>query len=129
MTKQTPKQSKRIYVEDGYNPRHYPEELLHLYERLSSLGDDLYEWMDAAEDSSKEYSDYAYGNDAGFNCDISYDMIRQVDAAWNILYEADLALRSVLEQAVIKGLCDKRPLLTNERTDVNVKRSRYIRGL
>ena len=28
MTKQTPKQSKRIYVEDGYNPRHYPEELL-----------------------------------------------------------------------------------------------------
>ena len=107
----------------------YPEELLHLYERLSSLGDDLYEWMDAAEDSSKEYSDYAYGNDAGFNCDISYDMIRQVDAAWNILYEADLALRSVLEQAVIKGLCDKRPLLTEERTNVNAKRSQYIRGL
>lgn len=129
MTKQSSKQSKRIYVEDGYNPRHYPEELLHLYEQLSSLGDDLYDWINAAEDSSKEYSNYAYGNNAGFNCDISYDMIKQVDTAWNLLYEADLALRSVLTQAVIKGLCDKRPLLTEERTNVNVKRSQYIRGL
>ena len=129
MTKQTPKQSKRIYVEDGYNPRHYPDELLHLYEQLSSLGDDIYDWMNAAEDSSKEYSTYAYGNDAGFNCDISYDMIKQVDTAWNLLYEADLALRAVLSQAIIKGLCDKRPLLTEERTNVNEKRSKYIRGL
>lgn len=129
MTKQTPKQSKRIYVEDGYNPRHYPSELLHLYEQLSSLGDDLYDWVNAAEDSSKEYSDYAYGNDAGFNCDVSYDMIRQVNLAWDYLYEADLALRSVLEQAIIKGLCDKRPLLTKERTDVNAKRSDYLHRL
>lgn len=129
MTKQISKQSKRIYVEDGYNPRHYPEELLHLYERLSSLGDDLYEWMDAAEDSSKEYSNYAYGNDSGFNCDVSYDMIRQVSTVWDLLYEADLALRAVLGQAIIKGLSDKRPLLTEERTNINAKRSQYIRGL
>lgn len=129
MTKQTPKQSKRIYVEDGYNPRHYPDELLYLYERLSSLGDDIYDWMNAAEDSCKEYSDFAYGNDGGFNCDASYDMIRQVSTVWNLLFEADMALRSVLGQAIIKGLSDKRPLLTEERTNVNEKRSQYIRGL
>lgn len=129
MTKQTPKQSKRIYVEDGRYPRHYPDELLHLYERMSSLEDDLYDWLDAAEDSSRVYSDYAYGNDGCFNCEVSYDMIRQIHTAWNLLYEADLALRAVLGQAIIKGLSDKRPLLTEERTDVNAKRSQYIRGL
>lgn len=129
MTKQTPKQSKRIYVEDGYNPRRYPEELLHLYERLSSLGDDLYDWIDTAESSSKECCLYIYRDGNRFNCDVSYDMIKQVDTAWHFLYEADLALRSVLDQAIIKGLCDKRPLLTDERMNVNAKRSQYIRGL
>lgn len=129
MTKQAPQESKRIYVEEGYNQRHYPDELLHLYEQLSSLGDDLYDWMLAAEDSCKEYSDYAHGNEGGFNCDVSYDMIRQVSTAWDLLFEADRALRSVLSQAIIKGLSDKRPLLTEERTNLNEKRSRYIRGL
>ncbi len=129
MTKQTPKQSKRIYVEDGHYPRHYPDELLHLYEQLSSLEDDLSGWLDAAEDSSRVYSAYVHGNDGGFNCEVSYDMIRQVHTAWDLLFEADLALRAVLGQAIIKGLCDKRPLLTYERTNVNAKRSQYIRGL
>lgn len=129
MTKQAPKQGRRIYVADGYIQKHYPDELLHLYERLSSLGDDLYEWMNAAEDSSKEYSGYAYGNDSYFNCDVSYDMIGQINVAWDLLHEADLALRAVLGQAVIKGLCDKRPLLTEERTNVSAKRSKYIREL
>lgn len=129
MTKQTPKESKRIYVEDGYNLKHYPDELLHLYEQLSSLGDDIYDWMNAAEDSCKEYSNYAHGNEGGFNCDVSYDMIRQVNMAWDLLFEADRALRSVLGQAIIKGLSDKRPLLTEERTNLNEKRSKYLRGL
>lgn len=129
MTKQTPKQSKRIYVEDGYYPKHYPEELLHLYERLSSLGDDLYDWIEAAENSSRECYRSIYRDGNSFNCDISYDMIKQVDTAWNLLYEVDLALRAVLDQAIIKGLSDKRPLLTKERTNINVKRSQLIRGL
>lgn len=127
MTKQsTAKQGKRIFVQNGYNPKRRPEELLHLYERLSSLVDDLCDWIDAAESSSKERCRYIYRDGDSFNCDVSYDMIKQVDTAWDLLYEADLALRSVLGQAIIKGLCDKRPLLTEERTDVNAKRSQHI---
>lgn len=122
MTKQTPKKSKRIYVEDGYNPKHYPGELLHLYERLGSVSNDLYDWIEAAENSSNECCYSIYGDGNIFNCDVSYDMIKQVDAAWNLLCDVELALRAVLAQAIIKGLSDKRPLLTKERANVNVER-------
>lgn len=129
MTKQDPKKSKRIYVQDWYDPKCRPEELLRLCERLGSLNDDLCDWLEVAEKSSKECWAYVYGDGNSFNCDISYDMIKQIDAAWNLLYDAELALRSVLDQAIIKGLSDKRPLLTEGRTNVNVERSKYIRGL
>lgn len=129
MTKQTPKQGKRIYVQDWYDPKCRPEELLRLCERLGSLNDDLCDWLEVAEKSSKECWAYAYGDGNSFNCDVSYDMIKQIDAAWNLLYDAELALRSVLDQAIIKGLSDKRPLLTEGRTKVNVERSKYIQGL